>query len=105
MRVLKVGGLFVINLKNNIKQGVITRMSQWHRDLLRDDLGLQEIDDTAIPTRGRMSGANYDVRAENAEKLYIYQKPESSSLKAKALRKAIKKEIKHNGKSKSKNKG
>ena len=102
VRVLKVGGLFVINLKNTIKLGVITRMSQWHRDLLRDELGLKEIDDTAVPTKGRMSGANYDVRAENAEKLYIYLKPEESSLKAKALRKAIKKEIKHNGKIKGK---
>ena len=102
VRVLKVGGLFVINLKNTIKSGVITRMSQWHRDLLRDELGLKEIDDTAVPTRGRMSGANYDLRAEDAEKLYIYCKLQESSLKAKALRKAIKKEIKNNGKIKNK---
>lgn len=74
-RVLKTGGLFVINLKNFVKRGVIVRVSQWHRELLRDKIGLEEVDDTAIATKGRMSGENYDVRAENAEKIYFFSKP------------------------------
>jgi len=77
-RVLKPGGMFVIVLKNHIKQGRIVRVSQWHRMVLSQMLRLTEIDDTAVPTRGRPSGTNSDVRAENVEKVYFYarQSPE-----------------------------
>lgn len=73
-RVLKESGLFFINLKNHIAKGVIARVSHWHRNILRDVIKLTEIDDVAIPTPGRMSGANHSVRAEQAEKLYVFQK-------------------------------
>ena len=80
-RVLKVGGLFVLNIKNHIKAGQIVRCSQWHREMLRDGLGYNEIDDTSIPTKGRLSGENYDVRAENVEKIYLFMKtPRSDEL-------------------------
>ena len=75
VRVLKTGGLFFLNIKNYVRQGRIIRVSQWHRDFLRATLGLQEIDDTAIPTEGRKFGTNSDVRAEKAEKIYVYLKP------------------------------
>lgn len=90
VRVLKPNGLFVINLKNFIAKGVIVRMSQFHRDALRM-LGLEELDDTSIPTRGRPSGENADVRAEDTEKIYIYTRPASSLQQAAFVRKEIKK--------------
>ena len=76
VRVLKTGGMFFLNIKNYIRGGRIIRVSQWHREFLRDQLGMREIDDTAIPTEGRPHGENAKVRAENAEKIYIYLKPE-----------------------------
>ena len=85
VRVLKPGGFFVINLKNHIKQGQIVRVSQWHREVLRELLHLTEVDDTAIPTKGRLSGENYDVRAEDAEKIYIYLKGTKQTEVAKRL--------------------
>ena len=91
VRVLKVGGLFVINLKNHIKKGQIIRVSQWHREVLRDKIGLKEVDDTSIPTRGRLSGENYDVRAENVEKIYIFTKPEVANKKAAAIKEYVEK--------------
>ena len=87
---LKADGLFVLNIKNHVADGQIVRVSQWHRDMLRA-LGLTEIDDTAIPTRGRPSGANAKVRAENAEKIYVYLRTAASLAKARKLKKAIKK--------------
>ena len=91
VRVLKTGGLFFINLKNHIRQGRIIRVSQWHREVLRDVLGLTEIDDTSIPTKGRLSGEHYAVRAELVEKIYVYLKGPESHKKAKAAKKALKK--------------
>ena len=91
VRVLKPNGLFVINLKNFIRNHTIMRMSQWHREVLRDGLGLVEIDDTSVPTKGRPSGANSEVRAENVEKIYIYLRSEESRSKTKALKKAVRK--------------
>jgi len=90
VRVLKTGGLFVINLKNHIKKGQIIRVSQWHRNVLRDVLGMEEIDDTSIATKGRLSGENYDVRAELVEKIYVYLKTPDSHQKAKAVKKSLK---------------
>lgn len=95
VRVLKPYGLFVINLKNHIKQGQIVRVSQWHREVLRDLLRLREIDDTAIPTTGRLSGENYKVRAENAEKIYIYSKPPTSTETAMDLYQTMKEKYTH----------
>ena len=89
VRVLKSNGLFVIVVKNFIRQGQIIRVSQWHRDVLRDVLHLQEIDDTSIATPGRLSGENYKVRAEAVEKVYVYLKPPESHAIAKAVRKSL----------------
>ena len=80
-RVLKAGGLFFLNIKNFIKQGAIVRVSQWHRSILRQ-IGLVEIDDTAVPSKGRYSGSNSRIRAEDAEKLYVFQRPSNLSSKS-----------------------
>ena len=84
-RVLKTGGMFFINLKNHIKAGRIIPVSQWHREILRDILKYVEIDDAAIPTPGRFSGANSGTRAEFAEKLYVFRKSESSHTAAMSI--------------------
>ena len=91
VRVLKTGGLFVINLKNHVVSSTIQRVSQWHRTILRDVLGLEEIDDTSVATPGRHSGAHSEKRAENIEKIYIFSKPAGagplSAMVAERLRK------------------
>ena len=75
VRVLKPDGMFVIVLKNFIAGGAVNRVSQWHRDLLRDGLGLREVDDTSVSARGRRIGANATVRAEQVDKIYISLRP------------------------------
>lgn len=91
VRVLMEGGLFFLNVKNYIRNHTIIRVSQWHRDFLRDHLGMQEIDDTAIPTEGRKHGTNTDVRAEKAEKIYVYVKPVGIQQRVKAIHKDLRK--------------
>ena len=88
VRVLKPDGLFVINLKNFIARHAIVPMSQFHRNMLRS-LGLEEFDDTSIPTRGRPSGENADVRAEQVEKIYLYTRPARSLQQAAYVRNEI----------------
>ena len=73
VRVLRIGGLFFLNAKNFVRAGQIQRVSQFHTEILRS-CDMRAVDDTAIPTSGRPSGANYAVRAESAEKLYIFAK-------------------------------
>ena len=85
-RVLKTGGLFVLNVKNHIKNGQIVRCSQWHREVLRDLLRYKEIDDTSIPTKGRLSGENYEVRAEDVEKIYIFLKTEDTAFRVASVK-------------------
>ena len=89
IRVLKPNGLFFINLKNFVQRGAIVRMAAWHKGTLIK-YGLEEIDDTAVPARGRPSGANYDVRAEDTEKIYVFQKPKHLTPGAIAI---LKKEV------------
>jgi len=89
VRVLKVDGLFVINLKNHVKAGVIVPVSQWHRNVLRDTLRMTEIDDTSVPVSGRHSGANAAVRAESVEKVYFYQKQARSHVIADTIKKSL----------------
>lgn len=92
VRVLRPGGLFVINLKNHMAGGVIQRVSQWHKAVLRDTLRMQEVDDTSVAVSGRHSGAHTDVRAEQTEKIYIFSRPQSAGAVAASVAAEIRKE-------------
>lgn len=70
IRVLKPGGLFIVNLKDHIRRGHRQRVTDWHLEVLQG-LGLTHTDTAMIPTRGLAMGENSAVRInyETVERL------------------------------------
>lgn len=97
VRVLRPGGLFVIVLKNFVGDGVVNRMSQWHREVLRDGLALREVDDTSVHAVGRRFGANAGLRAESVDKIYVYTRPPGADVHAARLVEQLAKEYSTDG--------
>ena len=63
-RVVRVGGRFVLNIKNHIRAGEIQRVAEWHLTTIIP-LGwkLHALD--TIPAPGNRFGANYDLRVDH----------------------------------------
>jgi hypothetical protein len=61
-RVLRPGGIFLLNIKDHIRNGERQQVTVWHLELLRD-LGFRWIAQHEVSTRGLMAGANHDLRA------------------------------------------
>ncbi len=61
VRVLRPGGVFVLNVKDHIRKGERQKVSVWHLDTLLD-LGLEVINMIPVPTRGFRVGENRDLR-------------------------------------------
>ncbi|HXH58432.1 hypothetical protein [Iamia sp.] len=62
VRVLRPGGLFVINVKDHIRGGDKQEVVAWHLDTVGRTLGLELIALDVVPTRGLMAGQNHDKR-------------------------------------------
>lgn len=71
-RVLRPGGLFLLNIKDHIRNGERQQVCVWHLETLRD-LGFRLLEQHEVPTRGLMAGANHDVRA-GGEMVYVLRK-------------------------------
>jgi len=68
-RVLRQGGLFLLNSKNHIRAGVEQCVTEWHaQELERQGFVVQTVQD--IPAHGLPAGANADVRVVN-ERLIV----------------------------------
>ncbi len=63
IRVLEIGGIFILNIKDHIRRGEIMPVSQWHIDTLKN-LGLFHDITLNVHTAGLRYGANYDVRVD-----------------------------------------
>ena len=72
-RVLKPGGLFVLNVSDHIRGGKIVRVSDWHLETLKA-LGFSLIRSHAVETPRMRMGANHDLRVPH-ENVYTLQKP------------------------------
>lgn len=73
-RVLKPGGLMILNIKDHIRDGKIQFVTKWHADTLAE-IGLKQIDTIIIPTAGLTHGENFNQRIPH-ESLLVFKKPE-----------------------------
>jgi len=62
-RVLQVGGVFVLNIKDHIRDGVVQPVTQWHIDTLQS-LGFRMVQHERINTPSMRYGRNADKRVE-----------------------------------------
>lgn len=72
-RVLRPGGLFVLNIKNHVKNGRAVKVAQWHRQAVLD-LGLEELWRWDVPLDGYGFGQNRGARV-TSEQVYVFAKP------------------------------
>ncbi len=73
-RVLKPGGILIINIKDHIRDGKIQFVTKWHADAC-SGIGLKQINTVIIPTVGLTHGENFNQRIPH-ESLLIFEKPE-----------------------------
>ena len=73
IRVLRPGGVFVVNVKNHIRKGEIVRVSEWHAEELQRQ-GLQLIERVRVECPGMRNGANARLRVPY-EDVWVFKKP------------------------------
>lgn len=73
VRVLRPGGIMVVNCKNHIRRGEIVRVSEWHAEELQRQ-GLRFLDKITIQTPGMRHGANAGLRVDH-EDVWVFRKP------------------------------
>lgn len=71
-RVLRPRGLFVLNVKDHIKDGERQRVSAWHRRTV-ESIGFARLETVTVPLRGMRHGANYDARLD-VEYVYAFRR-------------------------------
>lgn len=76
LRVLRDGGLFVLNVKDHIRQGKRIPVSRWHVRVL-ERLGMTLIESHPVHTPGMRHGANRDLRTP-MEHVYVLRKGEAT---------------------------
>ena len=73
-RLLKPGGMFVLNVKDHIRKGTKQPVVAWHRTLCKN-LGFKLIEDIEIPVKGLRQGENHEVRVD-VEHVMVFRRPE-----------------------------
>lgn len=63
-RVLRPGGIFVLNIKDHIRAGVRVEVSAWHVGVLVNLLGFELLGETRVPCPGQRHGANGALRVD-----------------------------------------
>lgn len=62
IRVLKPGGLFILNCKDHVRQGVVQRVTLWHWQLFRYSADFETVAVRKVRTPGMGFGANGSAR-------------------------------------------
>jgi SAM-dependent methyltransferase len=70
--VLRPGGLFILNMCDHVRDGLVQPVTAWHCWLL-GRLGLDWMESRSIPTRKLRQGANADLREQ--EQVHVLRKP------------------------------
>lgn len=71
-RVLRYGGLFILNISDHVRRGEIMPVSEWHRQVLLDT-GFNQVEHLRIATRRNGFGENRSLRVDH-ENIYIFCK-------------------------------
>lgn len=74
IRVVRSGGLVVVNAKNFFRKFKLVKVSQWHADELKRQ-GLELIERIRVDTPGLRNGANSELRADG-EDVWVFRKGE-----------------------------
>lgn len=69
--VLRNGGLFILNIKNHIRDGEVQRVAEWHVKQLQA-LGLKKLTKVTVHTTLMKAGENRDLRFP--ERIYVFEK-------------------------------
>ena len=72
-RVLRAGGVFVVNVKAHIRRGIVIDVPAWHASALRD-LGLVQVAGYDVPCPGQRFGQNGEARVDSAM-IMVFEKP------------------------------
>ena len=73
-RVLRVGGRFVLNVKDHIRDGAVVPVAGWHATTLAR-LGLRLIEIHPVASKGNRQGANGNLRVEHEWVLVFLKDP------------------------------
>lgn len=73
VRVLRYGGIFILNISDHIRKGEIVPVSQWHVDTLIE-FGLVLESHEEVETRRMRFGANNHLRVSH-ENVFVFRKP------------------------------
>ncbi len=73
VRLLKVGGILVINISNHIRDGRVIDVVGWHRNTLCQRPGLKMETQIDVPTPRMKFGANRNLRVQN-ESILVFQR-------------------------------
>ncbi len=73
-RVLKPGGLFLLNMKDHVRDKKRVRVTEWHRRAILK-LGFVQLPTKSIRLRGMQFGANREARVPT-EVVLVFRKPE-----------------------------
>lgn len=71
-RVLKRGGLLVLDISDHVRKGEVVPVSAWHRDTIKS-LGFTRVETIKVPTPRFRYGENSDARAP-VEHVYVFRK-------------------------------
>lgn len=77
-RVLVGGGLFIVNISDHYRKGVLQHVPEWFETTIGSE-GFQFVERRAIQTPRQRDGANANLRAE-CEWLLIFRKPSERTL-------------------------
>lgn len=72
-RVLKPGGLFLLNVSDHIRDGAVARVSDWFEHEVAVVRQFRELDDIHVPTPRMGHGQNAKARVEY-EHLYVFER-------------------------------
>ena len=71
-RVLRPGGLFVLNIKDHVRAGVRQHVAAWHRRTV-ESIGFDRIETWTVPLSGMRYGANHGARVDR-EFVYVLRR-------------------------------
>jgi len=71
-RVLKMEGIFILNISNHIRAGVVVEVASWHKEVL-EGLGFVLQDEFSVPTPRMGFGANSHLRVQS-ETIFVFKK-------------------------------
>lgn len=78
-RVLRPGGLFVLNISDHVRAGQLQQVPEWYERVIVSDLHLQLVERREVVTRRNRDGANAELRAP-AEIVYVFRVPSGGTV-------------------------